>query len=80
MVKQVALTTIDNPHDPWDDYPRWNAFDTEMGYHSSSLLARVVKTSNDLPENLQDQDVETAIDEIVRLNASGRHKKIVRKT
>lgn len=78
MSKRVALTTIDNPFDPLDDFERWLAYDTEKGHHSSQLLARISLFSSDLPENLQDEIVEAAIDEIVEFNTSGLFKKVVR--
>jgi len=70
------LSTKDNPYNPHTEFDDWWAWDTRAGYNSLALLARVVKTSNDLPEALQDQAVEDAIDEIVRENVSGMHIKV----
>lgn len=75
-MKQVRLTTIDNPFSPFDDYPAWYAFDVASGYHTSSFLARIVKDSNELSEADQDLAIEQAIDEIVKENVLGIYKKV----
>lgn len=70
------LTTVDNPYDPFTQFDDWYAWDVREGYNSLSLLARVVRTSNDLSDADQDVATEMAIDEIVRENVSGKHRKV----
>lgn len=71
------LTTVDNPFNPFTDYDDWDSYDRMMGYHSSSLLARVAMTSSELSDADQSLAIELAIDEIVRENVSGVHRKIL---
>lgn len=71
-----ALTTVDNPFNPFTHWQEWFEFDTRTGYHTSALLARIVTTSYALSPADQELSVELAIDEIVDLNVSGMHKKI----
>jgi hypothetical protein len=78
MVRKVALTTVDNPHDPIDDFPAWFAYDIASGYNTTSFLGRIIVTSDELSDSDQEQAIELAIDEIVRENVSGVHRKIVR--
>ena len=78
MNRKVALTTVDNPHDPIDDFPAWFAFDVASGYNTASFLARIYVGSDDLSESDQDQAIELAIDEIVKENVAGVYRKIVR--
>ena len=59
------LTTYDNPWNPYTHYAEWDAFDQHMGYHTSSLLARLVVDSTDLPETVRSQAIEDAIDMII---------------
>lgn len=73
------LTTIDNPHNPFDDYDNWYAYDYRMGYHSPGMLARIAVVSDELSEVDQQLAIEFAIDEIVRENVSGLYKKVLKK-
>lgn len=70
------LTTVDNPYDPFTEWDEWFAFDEANGYHSCSLLARVAITSDDLSELDQELAIQQAIDEIVKENVSGMHRKV----
>lgn len=77
-MREVALTTVDNPHDPFTDPDEWWAWDTRQGHNSYSLLARIANLADDLSEVDQTEQLEAVIDDIVRLNASGVHRKVVR--
>lgn len=74
--KKAMLTTVDNPFNPFTEYDKWYAFDVQKGYNTCSLLAYVAKTSPELSEEDYEKAIDDAIDEIVRENASGKHKKI----
>lgn len=71
----VMLTTVDNPYDPFTQFDEWYEFDETAGYHSSGLLARITKTSEELSEADQELAEAMAIDEIIRENVSGVHRK-----
>lgn len=70
------LTTVDNPFDPFTQFDEWYAFDVRHGYNTSSFLARVVKSSDELSEPDQSLAIEQAIDEIVRENVLGLYRKV----
>lgn len=38
----LVLTTIDNPHNPKQDYHKWKQWDEESGYHTESYVARLL--------------------------------------
>ena len=78
MILVSLLTTVDNPYDPFDQWNEWFNWDLISGYNTPSLLDRVVKNSESLSEPDQRLAIEQAIDEIVKLNASGRHRKVSR--
>lgn len=73
---QSALTTIDNPYDPFDDFDSWFLFDEEMGYHSTSYLGRIARTSDELSDEENNQEVERAIDEILKYDFQNIYKKV----
>lgn len=77
-MKQVMLTTIDNPFDPFDQFDSWINFDMEKGYNSCAYLARIAFTSDSLSDAENMQEVERAIDEIIRYDFMNIYKKVVR--
>lgn len=78
MKTESMLTTIDNPYDPFTEFDMWYYYDETHGYHSSGLLARIVVLSEALSEADQQLAMEEAIDEIVKENVTGVHKKVTR--
>lgn len=77
---EYMLTTVDNPFDPFTQYDEWFSWDSKAGYHTPSLLGRVVVISDDLSEADQAHAIQIAIDEIVNENVSGMHKKVAKAT
>jgi len=75
-MQESMLSTVDNPFDPFTQYDMWYAFDERLGYHSTLILGRVVKTSEELSDTDQSIAIEDAIDEIVKENVSGMHRKV----
>lgn len=75
---EYMLTTLDNPFDPFSQWDEWYAWDERSGHCSSGLLARIACISDELSELDQHLAVQQAIDEIVRENVSGIHKKVKR--
>lgn len=79
MSNACALTTFDNPFDPFEQFTSWFLFDVEKGYNSSSYLARIAKLSDDLSEEETDIEVERAIDEIIKYDFMNIYKKVWQK-
>lgn len=77
-MKQSRLTTIDNPHSPFDDFPAWYAWDIASGYNTCGFLARIIIDSDQLSEADQERANELAIDEIVKENVTGVYRKVTR--
>lgn len=74
---KVMLTTVDNPWSPFTHFDEWYVYDLMKGYNTLGFLARIVKTSVNLSQQDQSQDIERAIDEIVKYNVTGRFKKAI---
>ena len=75
----VMLTTIDNPYDPFEEFTQWLLFDNEKGYGTCSYLARIARTSDQLSQEENNDEIERAIDEIIALDPFNIYKKVVRK-
>lgn len=76
MANNCMLTTFDNPYDPFDQFTSWFLFDTEKGYNSCSRLARVARTSEQFSEKENDEEIERAIDEIIKYDFMNIYKKV----
>lgn len=74
------LTTIDNPYDPFDQFDSWYEFDTEKGYNTCDYLGRIARTSDNLSDKENDEEIERAIDEIVRYDFLDLYVKVVKNT
>lgn len=75
---QTMLTTVDNPYDPFTQFDEWYAYDEGKGYHTTSYLARIVKSSDELSQEDEDLATDNAIDEIAKLNILGIYKKVTK--
>lgn len=73
---QCALTTIDNPYDPFGDFDAWYRYDEGKGYHSCAYLARIARTSDQLSPAENDAEVERAIDDIIKYDPLGIYMKV----
>lgn len=75
-VKALALTTNDNPYNPFTEWDAWYGFDLAHGYNTCSYLARSVFDSESCSELESIQSTNKAVEDIVRLNATGYWKKV----
>lgn len=71
-----ALSTVDNPYNPFTQFDEWYGWDEAHGYHSCALLGRIVRTSDSLSDADNSNAIESAIEEIVNENVSGMHIKV----
>lgn len=72
----VALTTFDNPYNPFTQFQKWFLFDTEKGHNSCAYLARIARTSDEFTEEENEKEIERAIDEIIQYDFMNKYKKI----
>ena len=73
---KCALTTFDNPFDPFEEFESWFNFDVDKGYCSCSYLDRIARTSPQLSEEENDKEIERAIDEIIKYDFMNIYKKV----
>ena len=72
----IALTTVDNPFDPFEQFTSWYLFDIEKGYNCCSLLARIAHYTDDMSQVEVDIETERAIDEILKYDFMNIYKKV----
>lgn len=73
---KVAITTFDNPYDPFKDFINWFLFDVEKGYDTCAYLDRVSHTSDALTDEENEDEIERAIDEIIKYDFTNVYKKV----
>ena len=78
MENECMLTTFDNPFDPFEQFTSWFLFDVEKGYNTCSRLARIANISDELSEKEVDEEIERAIDEIIKYDFMNIYKKVKR--
>ena len=74
------LTTFDNPYDPFEQFSSWFLFDVEKGYNTCSYLGRIAKFSDEMTTKEEDDEVERAIDEIIKYDFMNIYKKVRKET
>ena len=78
MVNECALTTYDNPFDPFTQFDSWFAFDTEKGYYTCSRIARLTNLTDDMSEVERNEEIEREIDKIIEIDVLDIYKKVKR--
>lgn len=75
MAKHM-LSTVDNPYNPFTHWDEWWAYDIATGHHTSGLLARIARSSEEISESDQEYANESAIDEILNEDARGIYLRV----
>lgn len=73
--EDYMLTTIDNPFNPFDRFDEWYQFDVSKGYNTCAYLARIANTSPALSDALNENEIDNAMNEIIKFNGK-LYKKI----
>ena len=80
MLREVTVTTIDNPFNPFEDFNSWFMFDIEKGYYTSSKLARLTNLEDNMTEKEENEEVERAVDELIEIDPLDIYIKLTRET
>jgi hypothetical protein len=73
---RTAITTVDNPFNPFTDFDSWFRFDCDKGYNTCAYLARISRPSETNSEKENEEAVEEAIDEIIQYDFMNIYRKI----
>lgn len=77
MGKMVRVTTADNPFNPFTEWDEWYFYDLSKGYSTCERLDRLSNTSSQLSDELNNEELEQAIDQLVEVGAVGKDGTIV---
>ena len=67
--RNVALSTSDNPYNPFTEYDKWYRHDNiDHSYGTEAYLDRVCNTTRELGDEMYYADIENAVDEAVKLD------------
>ena len=77
MGKMVRVTTADNPFNPFTEWDEWYFYDLSKGYSTCERLDRLSNTSSQLSDELNNEELEQAIDQMVEIGAVGKDGTIV---
>lgn len=75
---RYAITTNDNPYDPFEQFTQWMMFDEQKGYHTCAYLGRIARTSDQFTDEENNREIERAIDEIIKYDFMNIYKKVKR--
>lgn len=75
-MNNCALTTFDNPFNPFENFDEWFAFDIQHGYNTCGKLMRIANIENNMSEVEYNNEIERAIDEIIRYDFVELYRKV----
>lgn len=65
-IMSSMLSTKDNPFNPFEDFDNWYNYDSDKGYNSCGILARITGDTDNLAPNEEAFLVENAIDSFIK--------------
>lgn len=77
-MSKAMLTTVDNPYNPFDQWDKWLMYDNDAGYNSCAYLARIAHTSDELSDSENEDEINRAIDEIIRYDPFNLYLKVTK--
>ena len=75
---EYMLSTVDNPYNPFTNYPAWSSFDVALRHGTSELLGRISFSSYELSDLDERLEINAAIDEILREDVMGLYIKVTK--
>lgn len=77
MIKELRITSVDNPFDPFDEWDQWLLFDNRKGYHTCERLARVTMISDQLSDEEVLDSVERGVDQLMTIGCIDKEGNVV---
>ena len=60
----IMVTTLDNPINPFTNFEEWLSTDIALGYNTCGVLARLAKVSEELSDTLNEEEIDSAMNEM----------------
>ena len=77
-MERYRLTTTDNPYNPFTQWSQWLFYDSmTCGYNTCERLARIARTSDQLPDETNNGEIEAAMDQLIEVGAISKQGKLV---
>lgn len=73
----IAITTIDNPYNPFTEWDNWWTYDVTHGYMTCERLASITTLSDALSEEENAQSIEESIDKLIETGAISKDGKLI---
>jgi len=78
MAVEYAITTVDNPYDPFDDFSSWFTYDVLHQHNTCDHLARVSYITDSLSESEYNSEIQRAIDSMIENDAENKYRRVSR--
>lgn len=75
---EIALTTLDNPFNPFSDFTNWWLYDQACGYGTCEYLDKIAKTSDSFGDEMNRKIIRDAMYEIEQYDPLGIRKVITK--
>ena len=75
-MNEYFLTTVDNPYNYFTQFDQWKAYDEAKGYYTCELVARLAKTSHESTDSENEEAIDQAIEDVLKLDFSHIYKKV----
>ena len=77
-MREVAISTYDNPYDPFENFLEWYRYDCDKGYGSCQILDRLTEVYEGMTEKEYQEEMERGIDKLVKADPLNIYIKVVR--
>jgi hypothetical protein len=75
--KEIRVTTMDNPYDPFTHWEQWLLFDMNAGYNTCGRLAAVSFISDSMSEQEVYDVIERGIEQLMKIGAISKQGELI---
>lgn len=75
--KEIRITTVDNPYDPFTHWEQWLLYDTNKGYYTPQRLASITTIGDGMSDQEIYDTIERGIDTLMKYGAINKQGQLV---